>query len=164
MAAMALPQAFATLDRSRARGAARYLAARAALARAQAASRSAYVALRFEGTGSGVTFRMFVDGNGNGVRTRDIAARVDRPIDSSVRFSDMFPGVGFGLSTGSGDGEPLRIGATRLLSFSPLGTATSGTLYLRSRDGTQLAVRVFGATGRTRVLRYEPRTRQWTVM
>ena len=50
---------------------------------------------------------------------------------------------------------------TTLMSFTPLGTASSGTLYLRGRDGSQYAVRVLGATGRTRVLRYEPVTRTW---
>jgi hypothetical protein len=48
-----------------------------------------------------------------------------------------------------------------LLSFSPLGTATPGTIYVRSHDGLQLAVKITGATGRTRLLRYVPRTRQW---
>ena len=47
------------------------------------------------------------------------------------------------------------------MSFTPLGTASSGTLYLRGRDGSEYAVRVLGATGRTRVLRYEAITRTW---
>ena len=47
------------------------------------------------------------------------------------------------------------------MSFTPIGTATSRTLYLRGRDGSQYSVRVLGATGRTRVLRYVPATHQW---
>jgi type II secretory pathway pseudopilin PulG len=161
MAAVAVPQSLVTLERSRAKAAARYLAARVALARAQAAKRSAYVALRFEGTGEAMSFAMFVDGNRNGVRARDIDARVDRPIDTRVRLRDMFPGVDIALSAAAGGGEGLRVGSSRMLSFSPIGTATSGTIYVRGRDDTQLAVRIFGATARTRVLRYEPRTREW---
>ena len=57
--------------------------------------------------------------------------------------------------------DPLRIGSSNLLSFTPFGTATPGTIYVRGRDGTQLAVRVLGATARARVLRYVPRTREW---
>ena len=161
MAAAAIPQSLAGLDRARTKGAARHLAARVALARMEAAKRGVYVALRFEGRGSAVSFAMFVDGNRNGVRTRDIERRIDRRIDSRVRLAEQFPGVTYGLSAAAGGGDPLRIGSSGLLSISPIGTATSGTLYVRGRDGTQLGVRIAGATGRTRVLRYDERSRQW---
>ena len=49
-------------------------------------------------------------------------------------------------------GDALRIGGSELLSFSPTGTATSGTLYLAGRTGLQYAVRVLGATGRIRTV------------
>lgn len=159
--AAVLPQAFASVDRSRAWGAARYLASRVALARGQAAMRSTNVALRFEQTTDGVAFGVFVDGNGNGVRSRDIRSRVDLPMDPPMRLADLFPGVEIAVSEEAGSGDPVRIGSSRLLSFSPLGSATPGTIYVRGRDGSQLAVRVFGATGRTRVLRYVPQTRRW---
>lgn len=158
---MAVPQALGSIDRSRAWAAARYLAARMALARSQAAARSANVALRFEEDSGGITFGVFVDGNRNGVRTRDIASLIDRPVDPPIHLSDLFPGVSFALSDDAGATDPVRVGSSNLLSFSPLGTATSGTVYVRGRDGSQLAVRVLGATGRTRVLRYMPRTREW---
>jgi hypothetical protein len=79
-----------------------------------------------------------------------------------VRLSELFPGVVIGISTDVGT-DPVRIGSTNLLSFSPLGTATPGTIYVRSHDGLQLAVKITGATGRTRLLRYVPRTREWVV-
>ncbi|MBI4262914.1 MAG: hypothetical protein HY657_00935 [Acidobacteria bacterium] len=132
-----------------------------ALARMQAVARSAYVALKFDGTGSETSVAMFVVGNRNGVRTRDITAGIDRQIDAPARLAEMFPGVSIGLSTIAGRGEAVRIGSSRLLSFSPISTATSGTIYVRGRDGTQLAVRVVGSTGRTRLLRYLPRTGEW---
>jgi len=47
------------------------------------------------------------------------------------------------------------------MSFSPMGSASSRTLYLRGADGSQYAVRVLGATGRTRVLRYVNASRTW---
>jgi hypothetical protein len=47
--------------------------------------------------------------------------------------------------------DPLRIGNTSMLTFSPLGSATSGTLYVAGLiRGPQMAIRVFGATGRVR--------------
>ena len=39
--------------------------------------------------------------------------------------------------------------------------ATSGTLYVSAPRGPQMAIRVFGATGRIRVLMFDARMRQW---
>ncbi len=160
VAGIAAPQFLVALDRQRSWAAARYLAARMAMARSYAVTRSAHVALRFIGEGSDVTFQMFFDDNHNGVRTVDIASKVDRAIGAPSRLSEFFSGVVIGISTELGT-DPVRIGSTNLLSFTPLGTATPGTVYVRGRDGLQLAVRVTGPTGRTRLLRYVPRTREW---
>ena len=103
---------------------------------------------------------MFVDGNRNGVRTNDIASHVDQPLGDRASLSDLFSGVAIAVSGAAGS-DPLRIGSSNLLSFTPLGTATSGTIYVRGRDGSQFAIRVLGATGRVRVQRYLPRTRAW---
>jgi hypothetical protein len=129
-----------------------------AMARTYAVTRSANVALRFNRGGSEPTFQMFVDGNGNGVRNADIASQVDLPLDQPVKLSDLFSDVRF--ATADGD-DPIRIGNTNLLSFTPLGTATPGTIFVRGRDGSQLALRVVGATGRTRLLRYEAESGEW---
>ena len=130
------------------------------MARSHAVLRSAHVALRFDESLSGITFQMFVDGNRNGVRTSDIASRVDPPLDAPASLSDLFPGVAIAVSGEAGT-DPIRIGSSNLLSFTPLGTSTSGAIYVRGRDGSQFAIRVLGATGRARVQRYVPRTRAW---
>jgi hypothetical protein len=44
--------------------------------------------------------------------------------------------------------------------MSPDGTATSGTLYLQGKRA-QYAVRVLGATGRTRVLAFDRERQTW---
>ncbi|MBI3048316.1 MAG: GspH/FimT family protein [Acidobacteria bacterium] len=160
LAAVAIPQLFTGLDRSRTWAAARYLASQMAVARSQAVLRSAHVALRFVEGRSGVTFQMFVDTNHNGVRTSDIEAAVDRAIDTPAHLTDLFPGVAIAIAPELGT-DAVRVGSSDLLSFTPLGTATAGTIYVRGRDGTQLAVRVLGATARTRVVRYVPGARQW---
>ena len=95
------------------------------MARSYAVTRSAYVALRFTRVGDDVMFQMFLDDNHNGVRTLDIASQVDRAIGVPIRLSEMFPGVVIGISTDVGT-DPVRIGSTNLLSFTPLGTATPG--------------------------------------
>ena len=160
LAGMAVPETMAAVDRSRAWAATRYLASRMALARMQAVGRSATVGLRFADE-EGFGFDTFVDGNRNGVRTGEIASGVDRPLDPLTRLSDLFPGVVIGLSEDD-EGDPVRTGSSSLMSFTPVGTATSGTIYIRGRDGSRFAVRVLGATGRTRVLRYVARTRDWS--
>ena len=151
VAAMAVPQVMVSVDRSRAWGSARYLASRMALARMQAVGRGATIALRFQDNEAGVAFDVFVDGNRNGVRTREIATGVDPLLEPPVRLGEMFPGVAIDLSPD----------ASSLMSFTHVGTATSGTIYIRGRDGSRFAVRVLGATGRTRVLRYAARTDDW---
>jgi prepilin-type N-terminal cleavage/methylation domain-containing protein len=160
VSAIAVPQWLASVDRARAAAAARYLASRMAMARSHAVMRSAHVALRFDEGRSDFTFRMFVDGNRNGVRTSDIASQADPPLGGPARLSDLFPGVAIAVSGELGS-DPVRVGSSNLLSFTPLGTATSGSIYVRGRDGSQFAIRVLGATGRARVQRYVQRTRAW---
>jgi prepilin-type N-terminal cleavage/methylation domain-containing protein len=151
--AAAVGQTLATLDASRSLAAARFLAGRMALARSQAAARGATVALRFEPRPEGVVFDVLVDGNQNGVRTADVQSQIDRRIEPPLLIAHQFPGVVVELSL---DQEPPAGGL--IMSFTPAGTATSGTVYVRGRDGTRHAVRVFGPTARTRVLRFDPRT------
>lgn len=135
------------------------------MARSHAVMRSAHVALRFnEGagaSGSAITFQMFVDGNRNGVRTSDIATGTDTPVEGPVNLSDLFPGAAIGLGVAVGGTDPVQIGSSNLPSFTPVGTSTSGSVYVRGRDGSQYAVRVLGATARARVQRYVQRTRAW---
>lgn len=161
LAAAAVPQVLVSLDRSRGLGAARYLGTRLALARTQAAARGAAVALQFLEGPRGVSFSAYQDGNRNGVRTAEIASGIDRQIEPAVSLSELFPGAAIGLVPGSEETDPIQIGRSNLMSFSPSGTSTPGTIYVRGADGTQWAVRVLGATGRTRVLRFDPAKDDW---
>jgi type II secretory pathway pseudopilin PulG len=161
LAGISIPSVVGAVDRSRGAGAARYLAARMALARARAVSRSATVGLLFGEDERGRWFSVVEDGNGDGIRTRDIDERVDRVVDAPVVISDLFPGAAIGLAPGTPAADALALGGTTILSFSPNGTASSGTVYLVGRDGTQWSVRVLGVTARARVLRYERATNRW---
>jgi type II secretory pathway pseudopilin PulG len=159
--AVAIPQTLSTIERSRAVAAARYLASRMALARAQAVSHSTTIALRFLEGPVGVSITVIQDGNRNGVRARDIDLEIDRPIEAPVMLSDLFPGVEIGLTAQTPGSDPVQLGGSNILSFTPHGTATSGSVYIRGQDGTQWVVRVLGATGRTRVLRFVPASGEW---
>src|SRR5579864_1759370 len=99
-AGAALPGLQATLNDTRAAGAARYMVTRLQRARMEAVSRSANVAIQFLRTESGYAYATFADGNGNGVRTQDIRDGIDRPLSVLERLPDNFPGVEFGLLSG----------------------------------------------------------------
>jgi prepilin-type N-terminal cleavage/methylation domain-containing protein len=165
----AIPLAHGSIDRSRAAGAASYVAGRMAMARFEAVKRSACVAIRFTEEADGYLMQTFADGNRNGVLSADIASGVDRPITSAEHLAYHFTGVAFGIQphvTGVDPGpfdasDPVQIGSSNLLSFSPTGSSTSGTLFISSVRGNQFAVRLLGATGRTRVLEFNVGERRW---
>ena len=164
---IAVPLTSGATDEIRTAGAARYLATAIISARIDAIKRSAAVGLRFEPQGPDYLLSLHADGNGNGVRTADILTGVDRLLGSAEFVSDRHPGVRFGLLPGIADldgamglADGVRIGVARILTLSPTGGATSGTLYLHGRR-SQYAVRVLGATGRVRVFHYDPGARQW---
>ena len=170
LTAAAVPESLTALGDYRASGAARYIAARIARVRMEAVARSADVGLRFTRTGSDYQYAVYVDGNRNGVRSRDIQRGVDREIAAAERLADQFPGVDFGLlpglppvdAGGAPPGtDPIKLGAGNLLTFSAQGTSSSGSVYLRGQGTAQYVIRVFGETGRTRILKYDARSGQW---
>jgi type II secretory pathway pseudopilin PulG len=170
LSAVAVPQYLTAIDEFRAAGAARYISARFQRARMEAVMRSADVALQFTSSASGYAYAVYVDGNHNGVLTREIERGIDRRLGSPEQLPDQFPGVDFGAipglpaidagSTAPGS-DPIRLGAGSVATFSAAGTSSSGTVYIRSRRDAQYAVRIFGATGKTRMLKFDPGTRQW---
>jgi len=166
----AIPLATNGVDRTRAAGAVRYVAGRMASARFEAVRRSAYVAIRFVQQSDGFWLRTYIDGNGNGVLSGDITRGIDTPITTDERLDHHFSGITFGILpnvTGLDPGQPfnagdpVQIGSSTLLSFSPLGSSTSGTLFIRGQRGTQFAVRVLGATGRTRTFEFQFGEGRW---
>jgi prepilin-type N-terminal cleavage/methylation domain-containing protein len=164
VAGIAVPFAHNSVDRSRAAAAANYVAARLALARFEAVKRTAFVAIRFIPGGGGYFLQAYVDGNANGVLTSDIAMGIDSAISTEERIDYHFPGISFGIHpyvTALDPGQlldpndPIHIGSSTLLSFNPNGSSTSGTLFIRGQRFSQFAVRILGATGRTRVFEFD---------
>lgn len=171
LAGAAAPGLTSGRDEVRLAGAASYLAVLVQQTRSEAVTRGETVALQFGGNGAVPSCARFLDGNRNGVRTAEIARGVDVPLGSPVRLADHFPGVEFGLVPGVTDietgaplaGSGIRLGAGGLLSFAATGSSTSGTVYLRGPGRRQYAIRVLGATGRVRVLRFDDERRRWVV-
>ena len=168
VAGVAIPLTGDALDNARTCSAARYLAGQIVNSRMDAVNRSRAVALKFDASTPDYRIGRYVDGNGNGVRASEIRSGIDRPDGNDKRIGDDFPNVRFGLAEGFPDADGVRgtgsdgvrIGAARILTMSPDGTATSGTLYLQGRRA-QYAVRVLGATGRTRVLEFDRGRQAW---
>jgi type II secretory pathway pseudopilin PulG len=170
LAAVSIPALQASRDRDEARMAARYLAQRLQMLRVEAIRRNRIVAMRFDPDDLG-RIAAYVDGDGDGVQERDIERGVDSNIDADARLGDYFAGASLrvrsdvpapdGGSVVDGGSDPVRIGSTNLLSFSPVGSATSGTIYLAARSGPQMCVRVLGTTGRVRVLWFDVASGAW---
>jgi prepilin-type N-terminal cleavage/methylation domain-containing protein len=170
LTATAIPLLSAGVGDIRARAAARHIASLCQRTRADAIRRSVSVAIRINLDARGYRYATYVDGNGNGVRTTDITAGVDPQIAPDERLADHFPGVEFGVTGGlpgiePGDAppgtDPIALGRSDLLTFTPIGTSSSGTLYILGAGGRQYAVRALGATGRIRVLGYSHAESRW---
>jgi len=171
MAAVAVPVIGGTLEREHVMVGTQYLAATVQRARLEALKRASAVAVRLEILDGRVAVQLFTDGNGNGVLQRDIDRGVDPALTNiqwldeharevSLRINQPVLDVAGATALHPGD-DPLRIGNTALVSFSPLGSSSSGTLYVAALRGPQMAIRIFGSTGRVRVLTFDARARQW---
>ncbi|MBM3770616.1 MAG: hypothetical protein FJW27_04865 [Acidimicrobiia bacterium] len=166
--AVAVPHLLGAAARYRTLGAARHVAATLQKARVLAVSRGANVGVRFVMDDDRFRFAMHVDANRNGLSTRDIEEGTDPQIGGRDGLEE-FGGARFGLWPGllSPDGamthsdDPIRVGTERLVSFTPNGTASPGSLYIRGAGGQQYVVRIYGDTGKTQVLRYASSQRLW---
>jgi type II secretory pathway pseudopilin PulG len=158
LGAVAIPPLAAGMSEARARASARYLAARLQQARALAVTRSRAVALRVMLDGDTVSMGLFEDGNANGIRSSEIASGEDPRIGMEVSLGELFGAVRATESDGATSINSVR---AALISFTPAGTASSTTVFLRGAQDGRFAVRVLGATGRIRVLRLDPSTGDW---
>jgi prepilin-type N-terminal cleavage/methylation domain-containing protein len=170
VAAAGLPIATTAVDEYKALGAARYLSMRLGRARLEAVKRHANTAMRFTLSGDTYRYAVYVDGNGDGVKSDDIGAGVDRELLPAETLPAHFGEVDFGVlpdlpavdpSSPAPGNDPIKLGAANMVSFAPLGTATPGSLYIRSRRGAQYVLRIYGETAKTRVLKFNRLTLEW---
>ena len=169
LVALSVPATAYSIDSSRARDAAGFLAARLRLARQHAVFRNASAGLVFDAVDGRWQIRACQDGNGNGLRRVEMASGVDPCPDGPFDLGRMFPGITIAVDSNlpgpdgePGSTDPVRFGASDIASFSPEGSATPGSVYVRSARGLlQYAVRVGNVTGRTRVLRYDTGSQIW---
>jgi len=127
--------------------------------------------LRADGT---YTWAIYRDGNGNGVLNRDITAGTDPLISPPRVLEELGKQMRFGFPPGltardPSDpskrlrfaDDPIRFNESDLASFGPLGTSTPGSLYVTDGQSRLMAVRVFGRTGKVKVIAYDFDAEVW---
>jgi type II secretory pathway pseudopilin PulG len=100
-----------------------------------------------------------VDGDGDGIRSRDIRALIDPVVGEILHFEAG--GAGLGILQGefvpdpSGRGrlrgnlsDPVRAGRGNMITFTPRGTATPASIYLTDYRARMRVLRIYGGTGR----------------
>lgn len=142
------------------------------LARSRAIATGRYTALKFHDAGDTWTWNLYEDGDHDGVRSADIKKGIDRkisgphgilPHDGTIRvamphFALPDPDTSKALGPKA---TPVRFGKAKLVSFSPRGSSSSGSIFMTDGHRLVAVVRVFGPTGRIRTMIYDPSTAEW---
>lgn len=128
--------------------------------RAYAIMNSRATAVVFEHRDDG-SWRCFiaVDGDGDGIRTRDIHRLVDPVVGEVLHFEGGGAGLGIlqnefvpdpsGRGRLRGDlDDPVRAGRGNIITFTPRSTATPASIYLTDHRARMRVLRVYGGTGR----------------
>ena len=175
VAALATPNLLRLSSALRVRTAAAEVAGVLRTARALAIRGGENVAVKFDvAEEDRVSFRLYRDGDGDGVRARDIDSGVDPPVGPAQQLRHLGSHVRFGFPPGTpprdpGDPrktlgrlqDPIRFNRSDLASFNPLGGSTPGSVYITDSRQHLTVVRLFGATGKVRTLDYDREKEEW---
>ncbi len=142
------------------------------LARSYAISKNRNVGLKFRRNGDRYEWALYADGNGNGVRTAEIASGVDRFLGVTYPWTrnDVLPAIMTGTRVPDpGDpghyldriDDPIRFNSSDICSFSAMGECTPGSVYLWDAHDRMAVLRVFGGTAKLRCLYYRRGERGW---
>ena len=174
VAVLGFPAAADRLAASRASAAAREMALTLQSLRWRAVASSASHGVLFVQEGPRWSWLLVRDGNGNGLSTAEVRNGTDLTLSGPHRFDDVMAGIvpGFppvaripNIPPRAGAlanlADPIQFGSSNLVSFSALGSASSGTIYLTDGRHALRAVVLFGPTGRVRVWRLDTREGRW---
>jgi len=116
-------------------------------------------------------YTQVADGGNDGVSREDFLRGIDKPLGPKVWLEFLSPGTHVGVPPDwrvpdpSGDGvlpeEGLRIGNSRIISFSRAGHATPSTVYFNDGKDRMLAIRTNGELGKIRALLWRRGWTQW---
>jgi Tfp pilus assembly protein FimT len=168
-----VPVSAATLSRARVSAAAMDMAATFARLRAQAIAEHRRIGLRFTAGAGPVSFAVYADGDGDGVRSDDIASGRDPRLEAPRDLPSSYEGIDFGVLPSSipevppqsgaipPGTDPIRFGSADIVTFTPWGTATGGTVFVSDGRETVCAVVLYGKTGRLRTFRLDRSLGRW---
>src|SRR4030095_2603416 len=91
---------------------------------------------------------LYLDGNGNGIRTADVLSGKDTKFRGPFRMDKVSGAIGTAILNASlpelppkkgylDPAEPIQFGKSNIISFSPKGDSSSGTLFLSCRSQDQ---------------------------
>jgi type II secretory pathway pseudopilin PulG len=168
-----IPALGGALSRERTAAAARDLAGEFARLRSAAIASQRRTGLRWTWSGGRYQYGEYVDGDGDGIRADDIAAGRDARVGGLRDLPSRYPGVDLGFLDAAvpavpprGDAlaphdDPVRFGGSDIVTFTPLGTASSGTLYISDGRENLAAIVLYGHTGRMRLWRFDRASWTW---
>jgi prepilin-type N-terminal cleavage/methylation domain-containing protein len=139
--------------------------------RSRAVASGHHAGVKFTRTADRWTYSLYEDGDGDGIRNDDIASGVDRRYAGPSPFVPQFDIARIALlptTIRDPDGDRLvptapavQFNRSTICSFAPTGGGTPGTVYITDGAGRLCALRVYGASGRVRMLRYDGTRRRW---
>jgi prepilin-type N-terminal cleavage/methylation domain-containing protein len=118
---------------------------------------------------------LHVDGNGNGIRTAEIRSGIDPLIEPPIELTRSVQDIHAGILSSTipqipprtgvipQPDDPIKFGRADIISFSPMGDSSSGTLYLACSSQKEMyAIVIYGATARMNIWRL--RNYQWQMV
>jgi len=140
--------------------------------RSLAMVRGSATALVFERQPGGWRCFLASDGDGDGVHRDDIRRGRDTIEGEVLQLSSgrAGPGILTGIPipdpTGRGrlrgdPGDPIRAGRGDIVTLSPAGTATPGSIYFSDGRSRMRVIRIYGATARIRQMIWRKGWRRW---
>lgn len=170
----AAPAVVALRGHGRAEAGARYLSGLFAAERFRSVAVHRARGFWFERVADGWRWHEVVDGNGNGLRTAEIRDGTDATVAGPFRLEDRVSRVRLGIPGGGPypdipprrgvlheEDDPVRFGRSDVVSFAPLGSASSGTIFVTDGERGLCGVVLFGPTARLRVWRFDRKEWRW---
>jgi len=142
------------------------------LARGRAVFQGRDVGVKWVSVGGDVVLSVYEDGNGNGVTSADIKKGIDRLVAGPYWMKGRYPAISFSFVPDFGGldpnndpvgnlKDPIKFGKSDICTFSPVGHASPGSVYLSNGRHRQAMVRVSPANARIQTFTWHGKKKKW---